>query len=454
MDVIEIDAASNRGIDEIRQLREQVNFVPAEGRYKIYIIDEVHMLTTEAFNALLKTIEEPPDFTVFILATTEAQKIPATILSRCQRLDFKRITAAEIKEHLKYIAGLEEVIIDERTLSYVARVADGSMRDSISLLDQLISYRGKQITFTDLLDLLGTTDFNSLAELVDILAARNLDSALKYLDNLLAAGRNMLQVNKELVDYLRNLLLAKLGAVKAIEVSDENLVKLQEQSKKFPLDELKKMLLLFSKAEADMRWQQNAKLIFELALIEICTNVKDQTLKFPEVNIKPKEVKPAEEKIIFPAAAVSPVAPVIQEQTAEPVKNFTDLEKKNPTISDIKAGWAQIINKVKMIKPKLFILICESEPAELTDSTLYLKFKENYGFHKEKLMLEENRSIVEGILTELYRKKMSLKLVLENELIKTAVPVQNPNPARSVPEKNTDPQTKKLMEMFQGKVAK
>lgn len=436
MDVIEIDAASNRGIDEIRQLREQVNFMPAEGKYKVYIIDEVHMLTNEAFNALLKTLEEPPAFTIFVLATTEAQKIPATILSRCQRLDFKRISVADVAEHLQMIASREGVKIDEKSLQYIARVNDGSMRDAISLLDQLISFRGKEITFGDVLDLLGTADFTALAKLTDLLAAKEIEGLISYIEQVIAEGKNILQLNKDLVEYLRNLLFAKIGAVKAIDLSSENLGKLQEQAKLFSLEQIKKMLINFSKADADMRWQQNNKLIFELAVLEACSE---------KPVVVAQEIRPALKSSIA-VIAENPSKP--KETVAVPKNVEPEIEKgdKVMPITELAQFWQELLKKIKIARPKLYVLLCESEPVQLTPNKLLIHFKDNFGFHRDKLMQEENRKIIEELAGQISGYKPQLESVLAKELV--SVQGQTDTQKKEI----KDSHTENLLNIFQGKV--
>lgn len=471
MDVIEIDAASNRGIDEIRQLREQVNFVPAEGKYKIYIIDEVHMLTNEAFNALLKTLEEPPQFTVFVLATTEIQKIPATILSRCQRLDFKRITADKMAAHLKWIADQEQIVVDEKTLNYIARISDGGMRDAISLFDQLISFKGKQINFDNVMELLGSSDLTAVSKLGELLAKGDSAKLLECLVELIAVGKNIIQINKDLLEYFRNILFAKIGADKAIELSSDNISFLKAQAEQFSAKQINDILLIFSKADAAMKWQQNSRLILELALIEASLIKRDQAV-----------VSEKEQKIITPLITKK------EPNTARPqVTLKNDFIKKEPVVepdtvnsaplkncnfADIKVLWPEVMHKVKLTKPMLNVLLCESEPYALQEDLFVLKFKDNYGFHRDKLMNESNKLLLEKILTEMCGKSLTLNALLEKEIeleenkkkidLKTEeseigllTPQKNIEPVEnndSAPEK--DLQAEKLVELFNGKIIK
>ncbi|MDD5383198.1 MAG: DNA polymerase III subunit gamma/tau [Candidatus Margulisbacteria bacterium] len=269
VNVIEIDAASNRGIDEIRELRERIRYAPVEGRYKVYIIDEVHMLTPEAFNALLKTLEEPPSHTIFVLATTELQKVPLTIISRCQRLDFGLIKLAEIEDHLKKIAKAESFEIDAKALNLVARVAEGCMRDAVSLLDQLVSFSGHKISYDDVVTLLGTADEELLFAFGDAVATNDPAKVLELIRQGLEEGRSTLQVTRDMVAHFRNLLHLKVGSGEALELTADHLERLKKQSEKFSLARIKDAIRALSRAELDMRWHPHARLVLEVALLEL-----------------------------------------------------------------------------------------------------------------------------------------------------------------------------------------
>ena len=234
MNVIEIDAASNNGVDNIREIREEVAYRPTQGRYKVYIIDEVHMLSTGAFNALLKTLEEPPSYVIFILATTEAHKIPITILSRCQRYDFRRISIETISKRLQDLMDKEQIQVQEKAIRYVAKAADGSMRDALSLLDQCIAfYLGQELTYDKVLDVLGAVDTETFSKLLRQVIDGKVTQAIQTLENLVIQGRELGQFVADFTWYMRNLLLVKTSenAEEVIDVSSENLLQLQEESK-------------------------------------------------------------------------------------------------------------------------------------------------------------------------------------------------------------------------------
>jgi len=268
LDVHEIDGASNRGIDEVRELRENIRFLPASARFKVYIIDEVHMLTREAFNALLKTLEEPPAHVVFIFATTETHKIPATILSRCQCFDFRRISRKEIAANLRKIAQAEGIEISDKGLAWIAAAGDGSMRDAQSIFDQMVSYAGKTVADENIEELLGLTDRRFVTAVADAVLAGNGAQCLKLLDEAYYAGMDMQVFYQLLLDHFRNLIVAKVvpGAEGMTELSQEDWSRLQEQAAGVSRETLQRLLELCMAEEETMRRTQSPRLVLEMAL--------------------------------------------------------------------------------------------------------------------------------------------------------------------------------------------
>lgn len=273
MNVIEIDAASNNGVDNIREIREEVAYSPTEGRYKVYIIDEVHMLSIGAFNALLKTLEEPPSYVIFILATTEAHKIPVTILSRCQRYDFRRIPQETIYERLKELTEQEQVETEERALRYIAKKGDGSLRDSLSLLDQCIAfYLGEKLTYDRALEVLGAVDTEVFSSLLRKILKEELADAIRTLEHLIMQGRDLTQFVSDFTWYMRNLMLIKASdeMEDILDVSSENLDRLREEAKMIRSDTLMRFIRIFSELANNIRYASNKRVLLELALIKLC----------------------------------------------------------------------------------------------------------------------------------------------------------------------------------------
>ena len=273
MNVIEIDAASNNGVDNIREIKEQVQYSPATGKYKVYIIDEVHMLSIGAFNALLKTLEEPPEYVIFILATTEVHKIPITILSRCQRYDFHRITAATIKKQLSDLMEQEHVDTEDKALEYVARMADGSMRDALSLLDQCIAfYLGEKLTYDNVLEVLGTVDIQVYSDLLDMILSQDINGVMDLLEDVARQGREWSQFITDFLWYLRNLLLVGQGnaAEEALEVSTDQLKLLQEKAQQVEENTLIRYIRILSELLERIRYATSKRVLVEVEMMKMC----------------------------------------------------------------------------------------------------------------------------------------------------------------------------------------
>lgn len=273
MNVIEIDAASNNGVDNIREIREEVAYSPTTGRYKVYIIDEVHMLSIGAFNALLKTLEEPPSYVIFILATTEAHKIPITILSRCQRYDFKRISISTISDRLMELMREEQVDVEEKAIRYIAKKADGSMRDALSLLDQCIAfYLGQKLTYDNVLEVLGAVDTDVFSRLLRGIINVNVPAVMKLLEELVMQGRELSQFVSDFTWYLRNLLLLKSSEEMedVLDVSSENLLQLKEEARLVREDTLIRFIRIFSELSNNMKYASSKRVLLEVALIKLC----------------------------------------------------------------------------------------------------------------------------------------------------------------------------------------
>lgn len=274
MNVIEIDAASNNGVDNVREIREEVAYRPTEGRYKVYIIDEVHMLSIGAFNALLKTLEEPPEYVIFILATTEVHKIPITILSRCQHYDFRRITIETITSRMRELLDVEQVEAEEKALRYIAKAADGSMRDALSLLDQCIAfYLGQKLTYEHVLEVLGAVDTDVFSRLLRKIIERNVTEVLDIVEELVMQGRELSQLVTDFTWYLRNLLLVQTSdkIEDVLDVSAENLRQLKEESQMIETDRLLRDIRIFSELSGKMKYATQKRVLLEVALIKLCT---------------------------------------------------------------------------------------------------------------------------------------------------------------------------------------
>ncbi|UEA73911.1 DNA polymerase III subunit gamma/tau [Clostridium sp. L2-50] len=273
MNVIEIDAASNNGVDNIRQIREEVQYSPSEGKYKVYIIDEVHMLTQGAFNALLKTLEEPPAYVIFILATTESHKIPITISSRCQKYEFRRISVETISDRLMELLGREQIEAEKKAVDYIAKAADGSMRDALSILDQCIAFNiGKKLTYENVLDTIGAVDIDVFARLLDCVIKLDVVGAIDLVDEVVWQGRELSRFVSEFTWFLRNVLLVKVSpeADQKLDMSAENLERLRQLAAQIDTDALIRYINIFSDTSANIKYAVQKRIVLELAVIKLC----------------------------------------------------------------------------------------------------------------------------------------------------------------------------------------
>ncbi|MEE1197172.1 MAG: DNA polymerase III subunit gamma/tau [Lachnospiraceae bacterium] len=273
MNVIEIDAASNNGVDNIREIREEVTYRPTRGRYKVYIIDEVHMLSTGAFNALLKTLEEPPSYVIFILATTEVHKIPVTIMSRCQRYDFKRITVETLMNRMQELMDHEQVQVEEKALRYIAKSADGAMRDALSLLDQCIAFHlGEVLTYDKVLEVLGAVDTEVFGKLLRKILAQDVTGSIGILEDMVIQGKEIGQFVIDFTWYLRNLLMVKTSEnpSDAVDVSTEQMAELQEIGQSVEVDTLLRYIRVLSELSNQLRYTTQRRVLVEIGLVKLC----------------------------------------------------------------------------------------------------------------------------------------------------------------------------------------
>ena len=391
MNVIEIDAASNNGVDNIREIREEVTYRPTEGRYKVYIIDEVHMLSTGAFNALLKTLEEPPSYVIFILATTEAHKIPITILSRCQRYDFHRISIDTIAARLSELLKVEGVEAEEKAIRYVAKAGDGSMRDALSLLDQCIAfYLGQTLTYDKVLDVLGAVDTEVFSRLLRKVLAGDVTSAIRILEELIVGGRELSQFVGDFTWYMRNLLLVKTSdnPEEAIDVSSENLKLLKEESEMTDSDTLMRYIRIFSDLSNQIRFATQKRVLVEIALIKLCRPAMETNLDsvLDRIRVLEQKIVASWKMIVGQTTAAFKQAllqsvPKYNGETGEPilyVEFQTPLGRLYPDDSDAKKELQTIIEQKLGKSIELHMLVAEDhQQTNLTQITVDQAIREN-----------------------------------------------------------------------------
>ena len=395
LDVLEIDAASNRGIDEIRDLREKVRFAPSQGKRKVYIIDEVHMLTNEAFNALLKTLEEPPAHVLFILATTEPQKIPLTILSRCQRFDFRKINTAEISAHLADIVQEEGVSISDDALNAIARKAAGGMRDAISVLDQCIAFAGERIELHHVEMVLGTVSEEATAALVDTVIQQNYSQLFLSLNDFIQQGKDIKQILRDCIQYCRQLLLLKVAPdEQLVELSPDSLGKAKEQAKALPVEFLGRMINRLTAAEKDLRYSNQPQILLEAAFVDLMIQ-----------GLEPAAVQtaaPASGKARRTSSAAE------EKPAAKPVQKLIASE-------ELLQQWSEVMAQIKSKSIKLHAFLNDVKPASFKNGELILRFGLQYKFHHNMVNQEENIRIISQAVTQLTGQPAKVTVELENE---------------------------------------
>lgn len=347
MNVIEIDAASNNGVDNIREIVDEVSYSPAEGKYKVYIIDEVHMLSIGAFNALLKTLEEPPSYVIFILATTEVHKLPITILSRCQRYDFKRISIDTITSRMQELICAEGLQVEEKALRYIAKTADGSMRDALSLLDQCIAFHlGSELTYDKVLDVLGAVDTEVFSRLLRFVLDKNVLGCVELLEEIVMQGRELTQFVTDFTWYLRNLMLVQSSdnLEDVIDMSSDNLARLKEEAQMVKMPQIIRYIRIFSELSGQIRYAAQKRILVEIALIKLCKpGMESNTEALAE------RIRDVEEKLEngVTVTAVQATMPQNGGGVASPLKK-PELPKAIPEdVKEIVANWPTIVGNTE-----------------------------------------------------------------------------------------------------------
>ncbi|TMI75990.1 MAG: DNA polymerase III subunit gamma/tau [Bacillati bacterium ANGP1] len=439
MDVIEIDAASNRGIEEIRELRDRIRLAPTEGRYKVYIIDEAHMLTTEAANALLKTLEEPPAHAILVLVTTEPHRLPATILSRCQRFDFRRVSQKEIVARLKHIAAGEGFAIDDRALALIAGNADGSVRDAESILDQLTAFAAGPITARDVVTVLGVVEEQTALGFADAVITRDVAGCLALVSRVVDEGKDLRQVMRTLIDHFRDLLVVKTGSRDAdlIDTTEARLAALATQAEHTTIEDVLRVLNILSGTEGESRWSPQPRLLLEIALIRLCRPEMDPTVEGLRARVQAIEHRlggapdPAPPASAPPTPAKPPEVPRRRPTQSRPAGQedvkaevtvasgaavaTADAEPAGVpvmVIEDVRRQWGRVLEEVKRTKMFCHALLIEGMPLRLEGSVLVIGLRSGYNFHAENLHRPENRSVVEGAVERIFQRRLRLQCTI------------------------------------------
>jgi len=404
LDLIEIDAASNTSVDDVRDLRDKINFSPNQGRFKVYIVDEVHMLSTAAFNALLKTLEEPPAHAIFILATTEVHKIPATVLSRCQRHEFRRIPVNDIVTSLESLAESEGIITESEVLTLIARQATGSMRDAISLIDQLAS-SSQEISLGMAQTVLGTAANHSVMQIVSAILEQDSSSGLNQIHSTLDAGSDPRQFARQIVDYLRDLLLIRMGNAKQIDVTLEIRAQMAKHAQAFDIQLLMRVIRAFNYAANNARTAWQPALPLELAFIE--------SLDVHPLDELKSQNRDVTKKTVVPSNAVEPVsqgkAKKEIELSADNVPNQFESEA-DPLPQTISRKWRDILAVVRKKNPQTQALLNSCKPLGIKGGALILGFIGE--FARAKMEQDENLKILDQALQDVAGESLPVRCIM------------------------------------------
>lgn len=424
LNVVEIDAASNNGVENIRDIREQVQYPPTDGRYRVYIIDEVHMLSIGAFNALLKTLEEPPSYVIFILATTEVHKIPITILSRCQRYDFKRISIDTIAGRLAELTQAEQIDVDDRALRYVARAADGSMRDALSLLDQCVAFHfGEKLTYDNVLEVLGAVDNRVFSKLFQAVLASDTKACIREIEEMIIQGRDLSQLVNDFVWYMRNLLIAKTTDEPGdmLDMSEENLAVLKEEAAGVDTETLMRYIRIFSELSGQLRYASQKRILVEIAFIKLTAPSMEQNLdsilqRITLLEQKMQEMPDNLQKLasLAPAAgqAASSKTAVVEtppepKTVSLPPAQYEDLMLMRKEWGRI-ASLSQLVGSIRLSLPKTSV-----EPAGEGCLCIVCTDENTFGIINREPELKNLQEVVQ----EKYKKTLQFKVRLESSAV-------------------------------------
>jgi len=453
LDVIEIDGASNRGIDEIRALRENVKFSPTQGKYKIYIIDEVHQITPDGFNALLKTLEEPPEFVKFIFATTHPQKVMPTIISRCQRMDFRRIPVIEIISQLEKIIREEKVAVDKEVLFAVAKSSDGSLRDAESVLDQLVSFSQGVVSLKDAISVLGMVEQDVLFAITDKIIQKDPQGALRLFNEIIDDGKDPGVFLTNLIEHFRNLMVAKVskGDTKLVDLPQEVCDRLLKQSQSLTLEEIFTAFNILVVTQEMSKRLDSQRIPLEISLVRLAYNkLESRGLTSDSQSHKLDNCAPGP----VSQPAVSSVAsgdkskkPVLEKEkqveSKEAIKEDVIVQTQHESVSldQVKSVWNNIVNSLANIKMSVSTYLSEGEPTKVQGNMVTVAFPKNYSLHKESLDKKENKAMIEKTASELCNADLRINFILVAQ-------------ARHDQDVHNNPFIKSALDMFGGRVVK
>ncbi len=473
IDVIEIDAASNRGIDEIRELREKVKFYPSEGKYKVYIIDEVHMLTTGAFNALLKTLEEPPDNVIFVLATTEPHKVIPTIMSRCQRFDFSLISEKEIERHLENICDKEGLNYEVAALNLIARSSQGGLRDALSILDQAVSYTGENIKTEVIEEMLGKTSGQELKELILNIKNKKTKKAINLINDILNEGKDVDRLIEDLKEYCNQLLLIKECGIKTnlVKLPKERLTEMDNLAKDFSLNKLTKIVDVLNEIKQEIDLGGNSRINLEVGIFKLANKIKEADLSQEVEELKEKinmlEKKFKNKQFVSKSAVekTQKTETVPDEEDKDYIEKTVETKEKESqvetaqtesgfTLKEIKNNWNNILGNVKSADISMHAILVEGKPVKVVDNKIFIGFPPDKSFHRKRAA--EKDEYIAKFFSRQFSTNCQVKIVAENDVeslgVKNEDEDSNINSKQSKNKNSGEISAEEVAKMFDGEI--
>ena len=479
LDVVEIDGASNNSVDDIRALRENIRYVPSQQKYKVYIIDEVHMLSDSAFNALLKTLEEPPAHAIFIFATTEPHKLPQTVLSRCQRFDFRRIPTVDLVKTIQDIAEKENLNIEKEASYILARRADGSLRDVLSLLDQVIAYgdesesdeeKRRTITSELVSETLGLVDQEKLFEITDAIGQKDSPKGISLLNELIDSGIDLPEFVNSLLQHLRNLLVTRVAGDSNVlfDLSDNYIQKYREKSSVFSEGDLLRMIKVVADLNQNLKRASDPRILLEMTLMKILKMESSVSLAdvLDKLNLLEGKrqgcvnsndlTESATSRTQPPISTASKQSIKIEEQEEQPSsptpKRKSSGRTEELSLKDIQRGWDEVLGKIKKTKLSLWSLLKEGEIMGLEDDILTVEFHNGRNFHKKQAERKENFNLIQKALGDVFDQWFKLKFELNEAKMSSSAKSGNVNSTAIQDEVTKDPLVKSILDTFEGEI--
>ena len=433
IDVTELDAASNNGVDKIRDIIDDAKYPPQEARFKVYIMDEVHMLSMGAVNAFLKTLEEPPANVIFILATTDPQKLPITILSRCQRFDFKRISKSDISDRLRKIVGAQGVLADEKSLELISRVSDGAMRDALSILDQAIAMGDGSVHYDSVVGMLGLVTNEYLFNITSAIIERNIQKAMNIIEEVVYAGKDINLFIKDLTGHFRNLLMAKVtnNPEEVLDMSMENINLIKEQGSRIRVEEIMRDIRILQEAEGNAKISKQARLYLELATIKMCKieydtssevilariNRLEEVIKSGKIQVaQAQQCSNQDDEVSNVQKRVATQDVINKEQAVTETPVIEVNTNATTSIGDIQRAWHDILEALKARRAMvIYASLMTGRPVACNNGIVLIKYEEEYAFNKIRLEKPDNIKVINEVVSEVMRERLKVRFTVETK---------------------------------------